>query len=192
MPRTKSFDQQEVLNKATELFWSQGYGATPPQDILDDTGLSRSSLYDTFGDKHSLFLKTLRHYRGRETAGLIRFLDEAEDATDGIRRMFHGAYEGVPTEREQKGCLMINSIHELLPHDPEVGEIIRENRQAIEEAFVRAIRRGKKQGGIRNTHRPRALARFLTNNLWGLTTQLKLGVGKKTAADIVKITLSVL
>lgn len=192
MPRTKSFDQQEILDKATNLFWQQGYSATPPQDILDGTGLSRSSLYDTYGDKHTLFLKSLRRYRDRETAAAIRYLDEAEDAALAIRRMFQHAHEVLVNIQRQKGCLMINSLHELVPHDPEVSAIITENRQAIEDAFARAVRRGQQQGTIKASHQPRALARYLVNNLWGLTSHLKLGIGKKAAADIVRVTLSVL
>jgi TetR/AcrR family transcriptional repressor of nem operon len=192
MPRTKSFDQREILDKATDLFWLQGYGATPPQDILDDTGLSRSSLYDTYGDKHSLFLQSLRRYRDRETAAAIRFLDESEDATLAIRQIFQHAYEVLVNMQQQKGCLMINTLHELVPHDPEVAALVFENRQALEDAYTRAVRRGQQQGGISNTHQPRALARYLLNSLWGLTVHLKLGIAKRTADDIVKITLSVL
>ena len=192
MPRTKSFDQTEILDKATDLFWIQGYGATPPQDILDDTGLSRSSLYDTYGDKHALFLQSLRRYRDRETAAAIRFLDESEDAAQAIRMIFHHAYEVLVNIQQQKGCLMINTLHELVPQDPEVAAVVLENRQALEDAYTRAVRRGQQQGGIRDEHQPRALARFLLNSLWGLTVHLKLGIAKRTADDIVKITLSVL
>src|ERR1700743_2351628 len=59
MPRTKSFNEEDMLDKAKNLFWRKGYHGTPPQEIVDGTGLSRSSLYDTYGDKHTLFLKTL-------------------------------------------------------------------------------------------------------------------------------------
>lgn len=192
MPRTKAFDQQEILDKATDLFWIQGYGATPPQDILNDTGLSRSSLYDTYGDKHSLFLQSLRRYRDRETAAAIRFLDEHEDAAQAIRMIFHHAYDVLVNVQQQKGCLMINTLHELVPHDPEVAAVVLENRQALEDAYARAVRRGQQQGHISTTHPPRALARYLLNSLWGLTVHLKLGIAKRTADDIVKITLSVL
>lgn len=192
MPRTKSFDKKEILDKATDLFWVQGYGATPPQDILDDTGLSRSSLYDTYGDKHSLFIQSLRRYRDRVTAAAIRFLDEAEDPAMAIRMIFHHAYDELVNVQHQKGCLMINTLHEMVPHDPEVADLVLENRQALEDAYARAVRRGQQQGKINRTHQPRALARYLLNSIWGLTVHLKLGISKRTADDIVKITLSVL
>jgi TetR/AcrR family transcriptional regulator, transcriptional repressor for nem operon len=192
MPRTKSFDQEEILDKATNLFWRQGYNGTPPQDILDTTGLSRSSLYDTYGDKHSLFLQCLQRYRETETAIIIDYLDGSEDPAAAIRSVFLSAWEHTAKQRQQKGCLMVNSLNELAPHDPEVASIIQENRQAIENAFHRAIRRGQQQGQIVRSRQPRAFARYLVNSLWGLTIQIKLGIDKRTADDIVKTTLSVL
>lgn len=192
MPRTKSFDELEVLERATDLFWALGYNGTPPQTILDGTGLSRSSLYDTYGDKHSLFLRCLRHYRSTETVSGIRYLDEAPDPAAAIRRLFQGYWEYAQAYRQHKGCLMVNTLHEVAPHDAEVAEIVEENRQSLEDAYYRAVRRGQQQGKIDKSHPPRALARYLVNSLWGLTTQIKLGIEKKVADDIVKIALSVL
>lgn len=192
MPRTKSFDEKEVLERATDLFWAQGYNGTPPQTILDGTGLSRSSLYDTYGDKHTLFLKCLRYYRATETVAGIRYLDEAPDPAAAIRRLFQGYWEFAQAYRQNKGCLMVNTLNEVAPHDSEVAAIVQENRQALEDAYFRAIRRGQQQGKINKTHPPRALARYLVNTLWGLTTQIKLGIEKKVAEDIVKIALSAL
>jgi TetR/AcrR family transcriptional repressor of nem operon len=192
MPRTKSFDEVEVLDKATDLFWARGYNGTPPQTILDGTGLSRSSLYDTYGDKRSLFLKCLQHYRDTETVAGIRYLDEAPDPTTAIRRLFQGYWDYAQAYRLGKGCLMVNTLNEVAPHDPEIAGMVEENRQALEDAYYRAIRRGQQQGRIDKSRSPRALARYLVNNLWGLTTQIKLGIEKKVADDIVKIVLSVL
>lgn len=192
MPRTKSFDEVETLDKAKEVFWQKGYNGTPPQDILEGTGLSRSSLYDTYGDKRTLFIKTLNRYRQSETAAAIEYLDAAPDPALAIRRIFHAAYDHFMTEQPRKGCLMVNTLNEVASHDEEVEDIVRENRQALEDAYARAIRRGQHQGLIARDHQPRALARYLLNSLWGLTTNLKLGLDKKAADDIVRITLSVL
>ncbi len=49
-----------VLDKAMNLFWQKGYNATSAQDLVNGLSISRSSLYDTFGDKHSLFVKALK------------------------------------------------------------------------------------------------------------------------------------
>jgi TetR/AcrR family transcriptional repressor of nem operon len=192
MPRTKSFNEEDMLDKAKELFWRKGFNGTPPQDILDETGLSRSSLYDTYGDKHSLFIKTLQRYRDCETVAVIGFLDQAEDIPHVIRQLFHETYRECLSSRGRRGCYMINTVHELVPHDPTAETIVQENRQATEDALSRAIRRGQQKGQIAKGHQPRSLARFLLNSLWGLTTQVKLGVDKKVVDDIIKTTLSFL
>lgn len=62
MPRVKQFDEQEVLKKAMDLFWKQGYNATSIQDLVDYLGINRASLYDTFGGKKELFDKALDRY----------------------------------------------------------------------------------------------------------------------------------
>ena len=192
MPRTKSFNEEDMLDKAKDLFWRKGFNGTPPQDILDETGLSRSSLYDTYGDKHSLFIKTLQRYRDRETSAVIDYLDQAEDVPNAIRQLFHETYRECLSPQGRRGCFMINTVHELVPHDTRVETIVQENRQATEDAFSRAIRRGQQKGQIVKGHQPRSLARFLLNSLWGLTTQVKLGVDKKATDDIIKTTLSFL
>jgi TetR/AcrR family transcriptional repressor of nem operon len=192
MPRTKSFNEEDMLDKAKDLFWRKGYNGTPPQDIIDETGLSRSSLYDTYGDKHSLFLKTLQRYRDRETVAVIERLDKAEDIPLAIRQLFQETYKECLSPRGRRGCYMINAVHELVPHDPKVETIVRENRQATEDALARAIRRGQQKGQISRGRQARSLARFLLNGLWGLTTQVKLGIDKKLAEDIIKTTLSFL
>ena len=63
MARTKDFDENEVLTKAMHLFWSKGYNATSMEDLVSGLGISRSSLYDTYTDKHTLFIKALENYQ---------------------------------------------------------------------------------------------------------------------------------
>ena len=60
MPRVKQFNEDEVLNKAMELFWKKGYNATSMQDIVDYLGINRASLYSTFGGKKNLSFKCKR------------------------------------------------------------------------------------------------------------------------------------
>ncbi len=59
MGRSKEFEERVVLQKAMELFWKQGYEKTSLSDLVEHMGIHRRSLYDTFGDKHTLFLKAI-------------------------------------------------------------------------------------------------------------------------------------
>src|ERR1700750_1131519 len=57
--RPRSFDVDAAVERAMQAFWSRGYHATALPDLLRATKLSRGSLYAAFGDKHSLFLRSI-------------------------------------------------------------------------------------------------------------------------------------
>ena len=54
MPWEKSFEIQDAVDKAMQVFWEKGYVDTSIADLLKATGLKRSSLYNAFGDKRNL------------------------------------------------------------------------------------------------------------------------------------------
>src|SRR3569833_1374812 len=87
MARTKDFDEDEVLSRAMDLFWLKGYNGTSMQDLVDGLGISRSSLYDTYGDKHSLFLKSLENYKRLGYEQMDKIIHQAASAKDAIRQM---------------------------------------------------------------------------------------------------------
>jgi len=63
MGRSREFDEEVALHKAMELFWEQGYEKTSMGDLVNHMGIHRKSLYDTFGDKHTLYLKAIDCYK---------------------------------------------------------------------------------------------------------------------------------
>ena len=68
MARPRKFEEPTVVATATELFWRKGYKATTPRDLVEATGLSKSSLYNTFGSKEGLFVRAMEHYIARREA----------------------------------------------------------------------------------------------------------------------------
>ena len=76
MARQKEFDRDEVLHKAMEVFWMRGYEGTSIQDLVKYMGINRQSIYDTFGDKHTLFLQSLDRYREIQSRKVFDVLDD--------------------------------------------------------------------------------------------------------------------
>jgi len=68
--RSRGFDDQQVVERAMELFWTKGYTATSVSDLAGTLGVYPGSLYRTFGDKHALFLRALAHYRDSQARAL--------------------------------------------------------------------------------------------------------------------------
>jgi len=192
MARTKVFEEQEVLSKAMNLFWEKGYNATSAQDLVDGLGISRSSLYDTFGDKHSLFLKALKQYRKERVDPVLDGVDKAEDIEAYIRYIFEVVKAEALSENKSKGCFIVNSAVEMVPFDKEVAEFANAIMRDTEEAVCKAIKKGQDQGVFTKRYPPRTLSRFIFNSLNGFRVTMKFDASKKMFDDIVNVCLSTL
>jgi len=192
MARTREFDEVEVLDKAMELFWTKGYNATSANDLVKGLGLSRSSIYSTFKDKRTLFIKSLDRYRKRNVDQMLNMVRQSDDIPKTIEDIFKLVVGQDITAKIPKGCLMVNTGVELAPHDNEIAKIVGENGKNIEATFQVAIEKGQKLGQIPKTHNAESLARFIHNNISGLRVAAKSNTEKKALDDIVKICLSVL
>jgi TetR/AcrR family transcriptional repressor of nem operon len=192
MARHKEFDREETLHKAMEVFWSRGYEAASIQDLVKHMGINRQSLYDTFGDKHALYLLALDRYREVESRRMFELLEQPGSVKRRLRRLFEGVVEGSLCDRERRGCFMGNATSELAGRCKETAARTCSNMAATEEAFYRTLLRGKKEGKLKGVRDLRAVARFLSSSLQGLALMAKATQDRKTLEDVVKVTLSVL
>lgn len=192
MARTKVFNEKEVLNKAMELFWNKGYNGTSAQDLVDYLGLSRSSLYDTFGDKHSLFIKALEMYR-YENEEFLKQKMSAGSVKQAFKDILEMAVRQSLEESFKIGCFMVNSTIDLAPHDEEVAKMVNSNRVSVEAIFSNAIKRAQKEGEISSAKDAGALASFIFNAYSGIRVGARSGsIGLKEYNNIVKIVLETL
>ncbi len=180
------------MDKAVELFWEKGYTATSANDLVDRLGLSRSSLYSTYGDKRTLYLRALDRYRKCNVNAMIQMIKQSDDLLKTVEQIFQLVIEQDIMAKIPKGCFMVNASTELGPHDEQVADIVKQNKKNVEDAFEIAILKGQKKGQIAKTHSAKSLARFLYNNISGLRVAVKSKAGKTTLNDIVKIIMSVL
>jgi len=192
MARTKEFQEEQVLDKAVALFWCKGYNGTSMQEVVDCLGISRSSLYDTFGDKRQLFLAALSRYRIRMAGAMLEMVNASVATLPAFEQLFRLTVRESLADKVTKGCFMVNATVELAPHDPEVAALVKANMEDIEEAFYRLILKGQQRGEITSNHQARAFARFLFNSLSGLRVAAKAGAEKQVYEDIVALSLSIL
>ncbi len=191
MARTKEFDQDVALDKAMRLFWRQGYEATSIQDLVEHMGIGRGSLYDTFGDKHALYLAALDRYCATVGAGFLTPLEEPIPVREALRLIFDGAVATALAEGRH-GCLLANSALELASRDADTRCKVEASFQGAEDAIGRALARAQETGELAASRDPRALARCLVNALQGLRVTAKVTDDRETLKDIARVTLSVL
>lgn len=172
------------------LFWRKGYGATSMRDLLDGMGIGRGSFYDTFGDKHALFLAALDRFENSRAS----WMDEALEGSglDGIEEVFRRSVDGLVGFEPRRGCLLANTAVELAPHDPEVAARISRYVQRTEEAFTGALVRAQGAGEIPADGDPKVYARFLVSNLHGLRVLARAGSDRRTLEDAARVALEAL
>ena len=190
MARQKEFDRNEALQKAMEVFWSHGFEAASIQELVEHMGINRQSLYDTYGDKHALYLQALDRYREVEGRKIVEVLEQPGSVKKNLRQLFAIAIEQALSNR--RGCFMGNATSELAGRCKETAARTCGNMEAAHEALYRALLRGKKEGELNGIRDPRAVARFLYSSLQGLVLTGKGTQDRKTLDDIAAVTLSVL
>ncbi len=197
MARPREFQEEEVLEKALDLFWHKGYEATSVQDLVNHMGISRGSLYDTFGDKHSLFLRVLDRYKQNSHQRFRAIFDQAiynQNVTvkAAIRRFLMNIVDEAMLSSQNRGCLMTNSTVELAPHDPDTADRTKLHRETIEEIFYEALVHGQKTGEISTETEARAIAQFLFMTIQGLRVVTKTTSDRKALENMVTTALSVI
>lgn len=192
MPRTKQFDEQEVLKKAMELFWEKGFHATSMQDLVDYLGINRASIYDTYGGKNSLFDKAFQNYRkmGSES---VRTIFEAEpNVKKGFTKLFNTAIEEARTDTCKKGCFVVNTITELVPGDETLHKKLQQHTANTQHIFAEYIRKGIAAGTVKTSKDPETIAFTLFTLFSGLRVMAKVEENPKKLQEMIAIGLSVL
>ena len=168
MARTKEFDPDSALRAALHLFWRKGYEATSMQDLVDELGIGRASIYATFGNKHELYLRAVDRYSeeiaGRSGSSLAR----SGSALAAVRELVESFAEEALNDPDRKGCLITNTAIECLPQDELAAARVDTGLNGLESAIAGALFRAQGQGELGPDKDPRGLARFLVTVLQGI------------------------
>lgn len=189
MARPQEFDTEAALNSAMRVFWSKGFEATSLVDLMQATGLSKSSLYGAFGDKRDLFLSAYDAYR-RDRAREMRLILETGSARQAIETFFCKIINDAAVVEPSNGCMSTNQAVELAPHDALVRNRVETDFQLIEDALAQTVERGQREGSIRPGTDPRKLARLLVVAFPGLQVMVRAGSAKPRLTDAMELLLS--
>ncbi|MDQ6478857.1 TetR/AcrR family transcriptional regulator [Dyadobacter sp. LHD-138] len=189
MARRKEFDPEERMEKARDLFWEKGYNATSMEDLVQTMGLNRGSIYDTYGDKHSLYLQCLGNYAAEK----LREHKEAALGTSPIEKVENMILSVVEaTVNTGKCCMAVNSTFELATVDQSVHSIINNNWKDIVNFFEQLLTDAKKVGEISQDKDPRLLAEFIAANFTGLWQTYILSRDKKQVEKLAQFLIDMI
>ncbi|WP_331737513.1 TetR/AcrR family transcriptional regulator [Streptomyces sp. NBC_00019] len=166
MARPRAFDTDLALERAMELFWRQGYGATPLPQLTARLGIGSGSLYAAFGSKDDLYAQALQRYCEGLVADLEKQMDVAPDVRTALRRVLL-TLAAADVSDPERGCLLVNAATERAAHDSTV-EQVRSTMAAVESVLTGVLERARERGDLSAAHSPVELARFLTTFIQGL------------------------
>lgn len=172
MARPKEFDVAEALAAATDAFWDRGYEATSMQDLMEVMGLHKGSIYNSFGDKHELFVTCLVGYLDTGYQKIAESIASEASAIAGLKNAFR-AVQGTSCDPSRKGCLGMNTVAELVPHDGIVTQLVDQHFTKVATLVTKTIARGQADGELRSDVDPLEMTKFLMTLNAGLLTGSK-------------------
>jgi TetR/AcrR family transcriptional repressor of nem operon len=191
VPRPRSFDDDEIVARAADLFTVHGYGGTSIGMLVDATGLGRQSLYNAFGDKTALYLEALDRAVARFATVATR-MAAAPTGREALDRFFdhllaHCA-SGDPTLQR---CIVSGGLLEGID-EPAVALALESKWRATHELLRGHVERGQRDGSIPNPSPSGTLADLLMGTMSGLRVTARTDASRERLAAVLALTLQLL
>jgi len=174
MARPRKFDDDEVVDRAMDAFWTNGYANTSPAQLAAATGIGKGSLYNAFNSKRELFDRALDRY---DALG-VEFAEQCLSAPGSTRERITAFLRAlvdldIDGPAARRGCLANNTAVELAGQDPDIKRRVRRMQEHTITALADRIDQGRRDGDVDPGIDPRAYAEFLMNTIAGLRVMVK-------------------
>jgi len=140
MARRKEYIEAEVIDKAMHLFWKNGYENTSMQMLEKEMGINKFSIYSSFGNKHGLFLESIRCYKAK-TKAMFDKLINASNGVEDIKQFFYDSVNIGYQEGNEKGCLMTNTYNEFSGSEDQLIKAKMDSfMKTVKDLFIEKLR----------------------------------------------------
>jgi TetR/AcrR family transcriptional regulator, transcriptional repressor for nem operon len=165
MARNVEFNEEEAIERAMEVFQAKGYNGTSMRDLTEAMKINSSSLYNTIGDKHALFLRSVQHYINKRKKDLqIRAASGKSPLTILIDYINDSVTEIVESDHS---CMTVKSAFEVATDDPKVKELIKEDSISGYKFITTHLAKAIEQGEIQKGEDPELLADYFISTWIG-------------------------
>jgi TetR/AcrR family transcriptional repressor of nem operon len=183
--------REDVLERAMQHFWRCGYEGASLPELLKVMGISRQSLYDTFGNKRALYVSAIEHYRATQLSQALALLGREGSAIENVKavvRFFHK----LAADSRCRGCFVANAVVEMGSRDAELARLLGDTLELLRRGIEGALRTAQAREELGAGKSPRQLSRALTNALIGMAVIGRLEGRKAELRGIYAGTLSML
>ncbi|TJY38155.1 TetR/AcrR family transcriptional regulator [Pontimicrobium aquaticum] len=171
MARKKEYKEEEVIEKAMDLFWRNGYESTSVRMLEKEMGINQFSIYSSFGNKKGVFLKSLNCYKKKAKLELIDKLKNSSDGIESIKQYFYDFINFSKDIQLNKGCLITNTVNELGEKaDKEIISEILNFAASVKKVFIQKL----ESNSLKTTKTINKQANYLMISLQGLSVASKM------------------
>lgn len=188
MARPKEFEREDALKRAVGIFSDQGYEGTSTEALVNTMGISRQSMYDTFGDKWRLYLECLQRYTADSIGEQIRALNSASSPIKGLEAHLNHAVAAAIADPVPR-CLGISAICEFGQSNPEVTLVGAMASRTITSALERRISEAKAVGEVPEDMNCTEAASFIMATLTGIKIAARAGASAESLRGIARMAL---
>lgn len=191
MARIKEYDRDEVLDAATQTFWTKGFKGTSVSDLVSATGLGKRSMYQEFGSKEGLFLECIDNYVQRLNSEVNKIMNRKPLGLQNIEAFFRNRID-YASSHECSGCMMVNSAIEKELLEEEAFNQVQKNLSNHEEIFYKCLVAAQTSGELDSEKNCRDLAAYLFTFANGMMVRSKTSPNKESLEAQVEIALSII
>lgn len=190
--RPKIFDENQAIEKATEVFRNKGYDTASADELLNAMGIGKGSFYLAFrGGKQELYLRSIKQFSDSFHQKLSEGIANSDNEIEFIKQLFLGLANGSDCDKE-RGCYLGNALVQLSEKDDEIKKISAEILKNLQHLFAEVINKAQKNGQIKSTEDPEILAWHLTN-LWnGIHVTKRMENSAQILTSIIELNLKLL
>lgn len=185
--RPLAFDPEQALQAALQLFWAQGYEATSTTQLMNAMGISKSSLYQTFGSKQALYNLCLEQYGELTTDYMRTALSQADSPKQFILDLVAGTAAQAGAPELPGGCFIVNTACELGAQHAFTGALLLKRRDKAYNIILDAINAMQQQGELSPTKKSEALARQVFACICGMKVMDKMAFSAEEQGSCIEM-----
>lgn len=165
MARNVEFNEEEAIEKAMEVFWEKGYSAASMRDLTTAMKINSSSLYNTIGDKHALFVKCIKHYTRSHMEQALKRARANCSPLNAIIDLLNDSVNDIINK--SNSCMIIKTTFEIASDDEEIMGILKNNGDNTYQLIDMLLQNAKQQGELAEDADPAILADYLISLITG-------------------------
>lgn len=179
MANSAKYDRQEVIDKATNLYWKKGFHATSMRNLQDEIDMRPGSIYAAFGSKDGLFKEALRNYTDMGLAQLQLFREEHGSPINALKAFVKVQVIDTQGDAPNGMCMLSKTISELTAENQELIDLTKEHLGEIANAFIMLIKEAQALGEVDKDKSPEDLAIHVQIQIAGLRAFAKINNDKR-------------